>query len=54
MAELKIRFDDNELKYYVYANDAWGNCVFQSDSFDSLFEAEAYRQDQLDSAEYSE
>ena len=48
--ELKIRFDEEENKYYVYFNGPFGQCAFQSEPFDTLFEAEAFKQDQEDSA----
>lgn len=51
MSELKIRFDESNQKYYVYFNDAWGNCVFQSDPFDTLKEAQDFKDDQEDSAD---
>ena len=51
MPELNIRYNEDEQKYYVYLDDPWGNCMFQSDAFDTLEEAEAYRQEQLESAE---
>ena len=51
MSELKIRFDESERKYYVYFNDPWGNCAFQSDAFDTLAEAEEFKADQEDSAD---
>jgi hypothetical protein len=54
MDELKIRFDEEENKYYVYLNDAWGHCTYQSDPFDTLDEAEEFKQDQEDSADYGE
>jgi hypothetical protein len=54
MDELKIRFDEEERKYYVYFNDPWGNCAYQSDPFDTLEEAEAFKDEQEDSADYSE
>lgn len=51
MDELKIRFDELEGKYYVYFNDPFGHCAYQSDPFDTLYEAEAFKQDQEDLAE---
>jgi len=51
MDKLKIRFDEDEGKYYVYFNGPFGSCAYQSDSFDTLAEAEAFRQDQIDSAD---
>ena len=50
MDELKIRFDEEENKYYVYFLGPFGSCAYQSEPFDSLEEAEAFRQEQLDSA----
>jgi hypothetical protein len=51
MNELKIRFDEDDGKYYVYFNGAFGQCAYQSEPFDTLAEAEAFRQDQIDSAD---
>jgi hypothetical protein len=51
MTELNIRYDEDEQKYYVYFEDAYGNCVFQSDAFDTEDEAEEFRDEQLESAE---
>jgi predicted RNase H-like HicB family nuclease len=51
MTELNIRYNEDEQKYYVYFEDPWGNCMFQSDAFDTLEEAEEYQQEQLESAE---
>ena len=51
MDELKIRFDQEENKYYVYFNGPFGQCAYQSEPFDTLFEAEAFKQDQEDSAD---
>jgi hypothetical protein len=48
--ELKIRFDKEERKYYVYFDGPFGSCAFQSDPFDTLEAAEAFKQEQLDSA----
>jgi hypothetical protein len=42
--ELKIREDEG--KYYVYFNGPWGQCAYQSDPFDSLEEALAFKSDQ--------
>jgi hypothetical protein len=42
--ELKIREDEG--KYYVYFNGPFGSCAYQSDPFDSLKEAEAFKADQ--------
>jgi len=52
--ELKIRFDEEEHKYYVYFNGPFGQCAYQSNPFDTLEEAEAFRQDQENSADYSQ
>jgi hypothetical protein len=54
MDELKIRFDEEEKKYYVYSNAPWGHCSYQSDPFDTLVEAEAFKQEQEDSADYND
>ena len=54
MDELKIRFDEEEHKYYVYFNGPFGSCAYQSDPFDTLAEAEAFRQEQLDSADFGD
>ena len=51
MDQLKIRFDEDESKYYVYFNGPFGSCAYQSDPFNTLEEAEAFRQEQLDSAD---
>ena len=51
MDELKIRFDESEGKYYVYFNGPFGHCAYQSDPFNTLEAAEAFRQEQLDSAD---
>lgn len=52
MDELKIREDEG--KYYVYFNGPFGSCAYQSDPFDSLAEAEAFKQDQEDSADQND
>ena len=52
MTKLKIRFDEEEGKYYVYFNGPFGQCAYQSDPFDTLGEAEAFKADQEDSADY--
>ena len=49
MNELRIRFDEG--KYYVYFSGPFGSCAYQSDPFLTLAEAEAFRQEQLDSAD---
>ena len=51
MTQLNIRYDEGEQKYYVYFTDAWNNCVFESEGFDTLIEAESFKQDQEDSVE---
>ena len=51
MNELKIRFDEDNNKYYVYFNGPFGQCAYQSDPFDSLADAEAFKRDQEDSAD---
>lgn len=43
---LKIRFDEDEGKWYVYFTGPWGQCAYQSDPFDSLEAAEAFKLDQ--------
>ena len=50
MDQLRIRFDAEENKYYVYFTSLFGSCAYQSDPFDSLSEAEAFRQEQEASA----
>jgi hypothetical protein len=52
MDELKIREDEG--KFYVYFNGPFGSCAYQSDPFDTLEAAEAFRQEQLDSADYGD
>ena len=54
MDELKIRFDEIECKYYVYFDSPFGSCAYQSDPLDTLAEAEAFRQEQLDSADFGD
>lgn len=54
MDELKIRVDEEENKYYVYFNGPFGSCAYQTDQFDTLAEAEAFKQDQIDSADLGE
>jgi hypothetical protein len=54
MDELKIRFDEEEGKYYVYFNGPFGSCAYQSDAFNTLEDAEAFRQAQLDSADFGD
>jgi hypothetical protein len=48
MDQLKIREDEG--KYYVYFNVPFGSCAYSSDQFDTLAEAEAFRQEQEASA----
>lgn len=50
--ELKIRFDEEENKYYVYFNGPYGSCAYQSDPFNTLAEAELFKQEQEDSADF--
>jgi hypothetical protein len=54
MDELKIRFDEEECKYYVYFNGPFGSCAYQSDAFNTLEEAQAFKQEQEDSADYGD
>lgn len=54
MDQLKIRFDAEECKYHVYFNSPFGSRDYQSDPVDTLAEAEAFRQEQLDSAEFGD
>jgi len=54
MDELKIRFAEVESKYYVYFNGPFGSCAYQSDPFDTLEAAEAFRQEQIDSANFGD
>lgn len=54
MDELKIRFDKEENKYYVYFNNPFGGCAYQSDPFDTLEEAKAFKQDQENSADFGD
>ena len=54
MDELKIRFDKEENKYYVYFDGPFGSCAYQSDPFDTPEAAEAFRQEQLDSADFGD
>ena len=48
MSTLNIRQDDAG-KYYIYLNGAFGQCAYQSDPFETLTEAEAFKQEQEDS-----
>jgi hypothetical protein len=52
MDQLKIREDHG--KFYVYFNGPFGQCAYQSDPFDTLEAAEAFRQQQLDSADFGD
>ena len=52
MDDLKIREDEG--KYYVYFNGPFGQCAYQSDSFNTLAEAEAFKQEQEDSADFGD
>ena len=54
MNELKISFGEDEGKYYVYFDGAFGSCAYQSDPFDTLAEAETFKQEQEDSADFGE
>jgi hypothetical protein len=49
MDELIIREDEG--KFYVYFNNPFESCAFQSDPFDTLEAAEAFKQEQEDSAD---
>jgi hypothetical protein len=49
MDELKIREDEG--KFYLYFNNPFGSCAYQSDPFNTLAEAEAFKQQQLDSTD---
>jgi hypothetical protein len=52
MDQLKIREDNG--KFYVYFNDPFGSCAYQSDPFETLEAAEAFKQEQLDSANFGD
>jgi hypothetical protein len=52
MDQHKIREDSG--KFYVYLNGPFGSCAYQSDLFDTLAEAEAFRQEQEDSADFGD
>ena len=52
MSALNIRQDDAG-KYYVTLNGSFGQCAYQSDPFETLAEAEAFKQEQENSADYS-
>ena len=51
MNDLQIRFDEDELKYFVYFLDAFGHCAYQSEGFDTLAAAETFRLTQIESAD---
>jgi hypothetical protein len=53
MDKLQIRFDEWDKKFYVYFNGPFGQCAYQSDPFDTLEQAQAFKQEQEDSADYS-
>jgi hypothetical protein len=50
--QLKIREDEG--KFFVYFNGPFGSCAYQSDPFDTLAEAEAFRQEQENSADFGD
>jgi hypothetical protein len=52
MDEIKIREDGG--KFYVYFNNSFGQCAYQSDPFNSRAEAEAFKQEQEDSADFGD
>jgi len=52
MVELKIREDEG--RYYVYFDSPFGQCAYQSDPFNTLEEAEAFKQEQEDSADFGD
>lgn len=54
MDELKIRYNEDEGLYYVYLTGPWGQCAYQSDPFNTLAEAEAFKQEQEDSADFGD
>ena len=54
MYELEIRFDEELRKYYVYFVGLFGQCSYQSDPFDTLEAAKAFKQQQQDSADLVE
>lgn len=54
MDELKIRFDEEDNKYYVYFLGPFGQCAYQSDPFDTLEAAEAFKQEQENSADFGD
>lgn len=54
MNELRIRFDEDELKYFVYFLGPFGQCAYQSEGFDTLAAAEAFRQSQIESADFGD
>jgi hypothetical protein len=54
MDELKIRLDKEENKYYVYFDGPFGSCAYSSDPFDTLEAAEAFKQEQENSADFGD
>jgi hypothetical protein len=52
--QLKIRFDEDDLKYYVYFNNPFGSCAYQSEPFNTLEAAEAFKRDQEASADFGD
>lgn len=54
MDELKIRYDEEEGLYYVYFDGPFGSCAYQSDPFNTLAEAKAFKQEQEDSADFGD
>jgi hypothetical protein len=54
MDELRIRYDEYEGKYYVYFSGPFGSCAYQSDPFLTLAEAEAFKAEQEDSADFGD
>jgi len=48
MVELKICEDEG--RYYVYFDSPFGSCAYSSDPFDTLEAAEAFKQEQENSA----
>ena len=54
MDELKILFDEEAGKYYVYFTGPFGSCAYQSEPFLTLAEAEAFKAEQEDSADFGD
>jgi len=52
MDELKIREDEG--KFYVYFNSPFGLCAYSSDPFDTPEAAEAFKQEQENSADFGD